>query len=309
MRRRNLLTSPPSYLGYDIPTWDAEGAFEDILIDCYVYAFVRRIKGLRKQFRTRTNIDGCITLNVDNFLTERQQRRDPIGYAVFGNVEAAASALACASVLAVSGLSHGRLRGESLLHLDPGQSCGSPCDPARLRGEVAEAVGWADALEALTSVTEAGGLWVEGFIRHLQTGGVGCVRVSDLVSAVAGRARDEWAAMHAVRSSEVAREADDELGAITRLVWPENGAENADVLEMLRRVVPARIAQEKQQRVRDRLAVVFREWLLMIEEGGVAHPDQNVLAGRLGMPDATLSDYLRRLRCLLTDILPDNPEG
>jgi hypothetical protein len=246
---------------------------------------------------------------VDNFLTEQQQRRDPIGYAVFGNVEAAASALARAGELTTSGLSRGRLCAESLLHLDPARPCGSPCDPARLRAEVDEAVGWSGALEALTSTTEAGGLWVEDFVRRLQAAGVVCVRVSDLVAAIARRVRDEWAAMHAVRRSEVARDDADDLGAVTRLVWPEDGAEYSDALEMLRRVVPPRIAQEKQQRVRERLAVVFQEWLLMVEERVGVQPNQDELARRLGMPDATLSDYLRRLRQLLTEFLPENPEG
>src|SRR4051794_4426157 len=93
LRRRNLLAATPTYLGYNHPSWEVEGAFEDLVHDCYLFAFAQRIVGLRNQLARRDSIDGLIVRNVDQFLLERQRRHDPVGYAVFGNVAGAARLL------------------------------------------------------------------------------------------------------------------------------------------------------------------------------------------------------------------------
>src|SRR5262249_47083754 len=141
MRRRNLLGAPPSYLGYDVPSWTAEGAFEDVFVDCYIFAIASRIEGLRNQLRVHANIDGFVVRNVDNFLLERQSRRDPIGYAVFGNLAAALPDLVASAEATLDGLESGQLRSASVIHLDPERSA-PPSDPARLQAAVVDAPGW-----------------------------------------------------------------------------------------------------------------------------------------------------------------------
>jgi hypothetical protein len=114
MRRRNLLGAPPSYLGYDVPGWNAEGAFEDVVVDCYIFAIATRMEGLRNQLRVHANIDGLVVRNVDNFLLERQSRRDPIGYAVFGNLAAAVADFVASGQATLDGLEDGQLRSASM---------------------------------------------------------------------------------------------------------------------------------------------------------------------------------------------------
>ena len=131
MKRRNLFTSPPAYLGYDIPRWNAEGAFEDIIVDCYIFAVASRFEGLRNQLRVRWNIDGLIVRNVDNFLLERLRRRDPVGYAVFGNLEAAVADLVSSGQATVHELEKDRLRSMSIVRLDQeGAAVPTECDIA-----------------------------------------------------------------------------------------------------------------------------------------------------------------------------------
>lgn len=308
MLQRNLLSSPPAYLGYDIPTWHADGAFDDIVVDCYLFAVARRIEGLRNRLRTQDNIDGFVARNVNNFLTERQRRRDPIGYAVFGNVEGAASDVFAEGRVSITGVEDGRLCGESVFHLDPTRPRENPCAPERLGEAVAEARDWSDALADLTSTTEGGRAWVATFLRQLGAAGVVCVRVADLVSAIASRARADWAVRHAA-PGELSYEGEGGRSGVTRLVWPSEATELAEVLERLRRVVPGRIALEGQRRVRERLAMVFQQWLVMIEESGADKLDQAELAERLDMPETTLSDYLVRLRRILADFFPETRRG
>jgi hypothetical protein len=305
MRRRNLLDAPPRYLGYAFPNWNDDDAFEELVFDCYLFAVARRIRGLQRQLRARTNIDGCICRNVDNFLTERQRRRDPVGYAVFGNVEAAAGELCAANQLTVEGHANGRIQNASILHLDARQANGDPCEPGRLQSAVAEASDWRDSLESLTSTTAEGCAWVVALLQRLRAAGTLHVRVVDLVHAIATRARDDWQALHATPAGELAFEGDDELLTITRIVRPVDRTEWTDTLRNLRLAVLERIARERQQRVRERLTAVFDEMIRMLEETDFAQLEQTALADRLDMPDATLSDYLRRLRRILAEILPE----
>lgn len=308
MRRRGLLSLPPGFLGYGAPTWEADGAWEDIVVDCYLFALVRRIEGLRNQLRVRPNIDGLITRNVDNFLFERQSRRDPIGYAVFENLESAVADLATSGKASVAGIEEGRLHCAAIVRLGAASAASTPCEAERLRQAVADAAGWGDALAHLVTTSDGGREWMIGFLNRIEAVGMGCFRVSDLVSAIAVPARDDWAAKNALPASELGYEGQDEAQRLVRLVWPDDGTDTTDVFEMLKRVVPERIANEQQARVRKGLTAVFEEWIKTIEDEGVGRPNQAELARRLTMSAKTLSDYLQRLRAILREILAEKPD-
>jgi hypothetical protein len=211
--------------------------------------------------------------------------------------------LAASGRLAIDGLEDGRLRGESVIRLDTARAGDPPTEPAQIQAAVATDPKWSAALTGLTMTSDAGREWVTDLLRHLQEDGLSCLWVSDLVSAIASRAREDWAARHAARAGDLAHEGDDETCALVPLIRPDESVEIRDQIAILRRVVPERIAQERQLRVRNGLTVVFREWIRMIEEGGISRPSQTELAERVGMSDATLSDYLRRLRQMLETIL------
>lgn len=308
MRRRGLLTAPPAYLGYDIASWDAAGAFDDIVADCYLFAVVKRIQGLRNQLVVRPDIDGLIRRNVDNFLFDRQLNKDPIGYAVFENLESAVADLATAGKASAAGIEEGRLRSAAIVRLGAADAASTPCDAERLRKAVGDAAEWSDALAGLVTTSDGGREWMIGFLKRIEAEGIRCFRVSDLVAAVASRARNDWAARHAVPAGELGYEGDDESHRLVRLVWPDEAGETTEVLEMLKRIVPARIEREQQARVRKGLTAVFEEWIITIVEEGVSRPNQAELARRLTMSAKTLSDYLQRLRGMMREILGEKPD-
>ncbi len=311
MRQRNLLTAPPNFLGYSgITAWDAPGAFEDVVVDCYIFAFLDRLQGLRNQLRIRPNIDGLISRNAKHFLLERQKRYDPVGYAVFGNVEGAASDMVAAGELAAEGTGEGRLQNSSVLRLDQLAAAGELATTDRLRGLLAEAPDWAEVLQYLTSTTEEGQVWVAEFLRQLRAAGVVAVRVGDVVAAIAEQVREDWAARHAVPASQLGQEGEEDFGVVVRLVWPDTRAADQDQWEMLKRVVPEQIGRlERQQRVRDRLAKVFQELVRLVEAGGPSPPSQADLVRELGVPRETVSTDFSLLREVISGILPENPDG
>lgn len=246
MRRRGLLSGPPSYLGYDLANWNVADAFDDIVVDCYVFAIAARIEGLRNQLRVRVSVDGMIVRNVDNFLLERQRRRDPIGYAVFGNLEAALADLSTSGRAIVDDLEAGRLRSASTVRFKGASTGAAPCDPARLQEAVADAPRWGETLATLVSTSNDGREWTSDFVRRLDDRGIGCFRVSDLVAAIATRAREDWAARHATPAAELAYEGDDDAYQLVRIARADESVEMRDMLAMLRRTVPDHIAREGQ---------------------------------------------------------------
>lgn len=308
MRRRGLLSQPPALLGYDPPTWQAPGAFDDIVSDCYRFGVAERIEGLRNQLVVRPNIEGLITRNVNNFLFHRQSKRDPIGYAVFSNLEAAVADLAASGQAAVDTLDENRLPAASIVRIGSGAAGMKPGERTELDAAVLEVPNWNEALADLVSTSDEGREWMIEFLRRIEANGMPCFRVSDLVAAIASRARDDWAARHAEPAAELGYEGQDESYRLVRLVWPDEDLDTKDVLEMLKRTVPARIAKEQQARVRKGLTAVFEEWIRAIEDEGVSRPNQAELARRLTMSAKTLSDYLQRLRGMAREILAEKPD-
>ncbi len=310
MRRRNLHSAPPSYLGYDPRSWDAPGAFEDIVADCYVFAVLDRLHGLRNQLRVLANLDGLIVRNVDNFLLERQRRHDPIGYAVFGNVEGAARRAEAAGELLVEGRNRGKLHNSSLLRLDQAKPSAEPVEARTLQEALEQAPGWDQAVPSLVATTEEGQDWVYHFIKRLRGAGVAVVRCGDLVAVLAKRTRASWAAHHAVPRQEIAFEGDDDLGNLVRMVCPGQTLDDRDRWQSLKEKMARRIGLDRQQRVRERVTQVFAGLVQLIEEGDWGPPKQAELIGRLGIPRATLSDDFRILKGILEQVLQDeNPES
>jgi hypothetical protein len=85
---------------------------------------------------------------------------------------------------------------------------------------------------------------------------------------IAARAREDWAGRHAVPAGELGLKGENDFAAVVRLVWPDSRAADHDQWEMLKRTVPERLARlERQQRVRERLAEVFRELVWLVEAG------------------------------------------
>ena len=95
MRRRGLWREPPRFLGKvyaEHDAWSDPGAFEDLLLDCFLEViFSRRyLRWLKARAdEPGGDIEGMIPKNVGHFLTEHQQRQDPYGRAVFQNLRGA----------------------------------------------------------------------------------------------------------------------------------------------------------------------------------------------------------------------------
>lgn len=99
LHHRGLFYSSPSLLGYAGSSWADEEVMSDLVFDCLQRSLVTRLRGLRGLLQKSGAIDGVVVLNIKNFVWEKQKKHDPVGYAVFQNLKAAAAHLVDADEL------------------------------------------------------------------------------------------------------------------------------------------------------------------------------------------------------------------
>jgi hypothetical protein len=99
MKKNGLWEQPPMYLGYSGSHWNKKKGdtedrdFEDLVIECFAEAIFSRKQSLLNQAATGKNIDGLVFQNIRWFLNEKRAEFDPIGKAIYENVNAATQKL------------------------------------------------------------------------------------------------------------------------------------------------------------------------------------------------------------------------
>ena len=309
LRRMGLWEQPPEFLGYAAyPRWpeafaDGDAAAEPTL-DCYLEAVVRRYGSLMDHLLTRkANVDGLVHLNIRRFILKRQKDHDPVGYAVFKNVEAVLEELIDEGMLRSvppDPRGRGTLRNDTVLTF--GGDAGAVPAPREKVEAAAGEPGWEQALPRLSKVGRGAQRLLRPCLCGLPAGGVESFRVGDLVGPLKARAR----AVHAQRNRPpdqdvvpVAR-GDDAVRELIRIVRPQAGYdEHREGLERLLDCVQEGIArQDFQERTREGLRRLVRE-LRQHADSDEAIPSWAELARQLGARRTTVWDHLGRLRELV----------
>lgn len=255
MKRRGLWRSPPSYLGVSgWERWDCEepraGALGELVADCYVFIFVDRMQGLKRQLANKPDVDGLVILNVRHFLHERQKAHDPLGFRVFELLQTAvADAIAAGSLHPLGGSDS--LRHDTFLGFAP--TAAPPLSPLDLGPIVGR---WND--ELLLGVVTARSRQVAGVVRRLghhilelPRHGVEAFRFRDLLDPLRRDTRLRWAALSEPRSGDAA------LGLAA--APPESLVQNRKSLEALTHCISASIASvEGDLRTRAQLSALWQ---------------------------------------------------
>ncbi len=235
MIRRSVWSAPPSYLGiYGCSSWSLKEALEELLSDCYLYIFVRRLAGLQALLEVQENIEGLVFRNIRHFLFEKQKRHDPLGYRVFRVLQTATRQSIAAGTLHVLAGDPKVANGTIL-----GFSSGS--DPAAARSaELGEPVsGWSDGL--LPELVTARGARLAAVVERLAARlarlagqGIEAFRFKDLIDPLKREVRARWGALW--QSSQGDRGFEDggqDLASLVRLVRPDSGFEERDFFRQL----------------------------------------------------------------------------
>lgn len=309
LKRMALWEHPPAYLGYgDYPSWQAvfaEGDAEaEPTLDCYLEAVVRRYGSLMGQLARKDNVDGLVHLNIKRFILKRQKAGDPIGYAVFKNLEATLQDLAASGVLhpvPPDPARPVRIRNQTVLTFTPGASA-SPAPVSSIEALLGGSLEWEQALPRLSKLGKGAQRLLRTCLRGLSGSGIGTFRVGDLVGPLKTRAREAYAQRNGLTGQEVVADdaGDSTVRGLIRTVRADPGyQEDSEGLQRLLDCVEQGIVrQDFQERTREGLRRLVQE-LRQHVESDEEIPSWAELARQLGARKATLWDHVQRLRELV----------
>ena len=322
MKRRGLWESPPSYLGAcGWERWDSEvpdprfpgfggaqvSALEELVADCYAYAFVDRQQCLKRHLLEKPDIDGLVRLNVRNFLYERQREHDPLGFRLFELLQAAVEgAISAGALFLLAG--DRRVRNDTLLGFDPAGE--APAVPPDLEPVVRR---WND--ELMPDLVTACGRQQPAVVQRLRErllelpgAGVEAFRFKDLLDPLKRDVRERWAVLLVKEEKGSVAPSTD---AAQALASPPSGGgiESRLGFEHLTRSVSAAIDRMEPSRTRTQLAALWQYLRRQHgEEGaetGTDLPDPGAgasyrqLSQRLKIPRDRLPRLFARLRELV----------
>lgn len=338
VKRRGLWESSPSYLGvYGWRRWHSPppgldlarasravmsgDALDELVADCYVYIFIRRLRSLRTHLRRKPNIDGLVFRAMRNFLHDTQKRRDPLGFRVFTILK---SALRQA------------VRREELRVIDGGPKISTgaifgfraTAEPSRAAAADLEEIvrRWNDELlpELVTATGKARQAVVErlqGRVAELPAAGIEAFGFKDLIDPLKADVRARWAALfHSVEGETAFEDLDTEWVQVVRLIQPDTGVEERDSFDKLVACVAARLARHRaQRRTRGHLSSLWSflhtfaaeaEVLAVDASGpgagaalGERLPSRRQLSKALGIPRDRFTDLYATLRLLIEPCL------
>jgi hypothetical protein len=284
LKKRGLWDSPPAYLGiYGWESWEPAGArrgtteesaLEELLVECYSFIFIARLRSLEAHLKIKPNIDGLVFLNIRHFLHERQKAHDPLGSQVFEVLQSAVrTAVEEGDLEVIEG--DPRIRNDTVLGFGP--AAGPASSP---REEISTLVArWND--ELLPDLVTLRGRKQEEVVRRLRERladlrllGAGAVRFKDLVDPMKADVRARWAAILDVSLGEVSREIRDEGGGETvRLAPPDNQYEEQQIFYKLIACVLSSVERlEVNDRTRTYLATLWQFVRIQASEGVEASP-------------------------------------
>ena len=264
LKKRSLWSSPPSYLGvYGGAQWTEGDLLEELLLDCYLFIFIRRLPGLTRQLAVRSNIDGLIFLNIRHFLYEAQRRHDPLGFRIFEVLQAAVLSLLEAGVLRVLA-GDAKVRNDTVLGFtawgDPQAASGLDLRP--------QAEAWNSQLlpELITARSKDDvRRRLESLIATLPGEGVEVFGFGDLIEPMKDDARARWQAIRLRSEVEGAGgEGGGEPAQAAGWARPDRGFEERESFEKLIDCVDRGLEQlEARARTQEylrRLWLFLRSW-------------------------------------------------
>ncbi len=305
LARRGLRSAPPRYLGYGHAKWRMDDDFEDLVLDCYQYAFIQRFRRLREHAATKPNVEGLIHRNIEHFFTERQQRYDPAGYAAYVNARNAVNDAMHAGLLHAAAVGKRGVTNSTVLSFAGTSGSAMPTTAESIREALHGVEGWKKLLPRLAQCgrgpkgDDPVGAWRLAWLDALRVAGIKRFYFKDLVDSVKAEVRPLWYSQHAHPGGPVAWEDGDAskpgAGAWVPLLGPDDGFDERDAWEHLVDEIAREIARVKQKRVRDRVQNIFRELVDAVRRGENA-PSQAELARRLGVPTSSIHDGCKLLR-------------
>ena len=301
LKRRGLNHESPKLLGYVGNNWKGSDPMEDLVHDCYVFAIIRRLPGLQNQLKRRDNVDGCVRLNIRNFVTERQKqsgRRGRAGYALFQNLKAVLLTIRAEGFVEIDPLGDGcKIESASIVRR-PGFD-GQAASDDDLRETISATGVLFDNLEQIVRIGEQSQRILSEVLREALSNSLSAFGVRSLVGVLKQLVEDARISL-ADGTDNSWESVDEEFCELVRTVGPDTSYEEAEGAKRATQRLSKDIdSLQRSPAVCDRLKRILDCIVRTIDEGDETERLTYARIGsELGIARSTLHDDMKLLRCL-----------
>jgi hypothetical protein len=312
LKERGLWYESPQLLGYpEESSWKENSqTFDQLCLDCYIFAIVDRFKALSEAAKRHPNIEGIIFNNIKHFLTERQQKRDPIGYAVAENVRSAIELAIENNILIAEGLKQNKVCNRTLLSFT---SEASPkiANQLALKAILSSPLWLEIRFQFIQQCKKAQEKLYQELIALLpQKYSIDHFRFKELAEVMKDDVRQSWHNAHSESDAMVPDETEDDNEELfpELIQWIEPDTTDEDFESWRQRTSEIGQAINEmgaQDRLREGIKKVFDELVVSIENEDEV-PSQVELSRRLNIPKPTVHKYLKHIATLIIELKQNN---
>ena len=320
LRGRGLFQGHPDMLGYPELRWSKKDDLRSIAIDAIEWAVAGRKRSLFARVRKGENIDGHVISNIKHFVTERQKKSDPMGWALYENVRGAFKELLVEEEV-VQDEPGRKIDADTVVRpktsiVDPGRKIdGDPVVRPKtssvdseatdeLRRFLVERPLWNDLMAHACRVSKEGRDTVRQALRELFEENFAAVRVRDFVRAIRDDVRAAWRMKFFGNEDGLGWESNADEEAIPVPVVQPNEVPGDDWRRWVATIETAIKGEPIQDRRKEGVLAVFREYGHALENGD-ALPTQSEIGRRLNLKRSTLAEHVSLLRRIIKRIDPD----
>jgi hypothetical protein len=307
LRRKGLWEQPPEFLGYpEFQTWNeafAPGlAKASPTLDCYEEAIALRYVSLMNQlnFGGKHDIDGLVHLNVQWFVLKRQRKFDPVGYAVFKNLEKVLNELIDAQVLRrvpPKLKKKDQLRNHVVLIFNSQQDT-SPAPWEQIKTVLKTREEWERAMPRLSSLGIRAQRLLHKCVSILPECGITAFLLGDFV----GLLKDLVGDAHPTGNGPpVEPSIDPQFGKFIRTIGPDSSYEAIENRDVLVACIRDGIGKATfQERKRSGILLLW-EALVQLADTEESIPTLDEMARLLGTPKATVWEHWKCIQDVVRD--------
>ncbi len=310
LRRRGIFGRPPSYLGYSGKDWLDPLASEEASHDCYCFAVLHKLQLLKTLAAAGKNIDGFVHLNIRHFVTEKQEKHDPIGYKLFKNLQATLKATVEKGLLNPDGNPDPYTADTVFTRPGPGVD---PVEGEILREALLGDVELAEDMRRrpkpiLITLGQGAQLLLGGCVNRLVQSGIKSFRLRDLKDCLLQIISDEGLTRQTVIASQVGSANDDQgdfLDAFRTIRAKPRYEEIEGFKNLVAEVHDCIDELARRAEIKQRLHLVFETIVGQIV--AAEEPDSQAELGRnLEISPSTIGEYFQALRKILEDLVTES---
>ena len=283
----------PKYLGYDGESWERSEAIDDLVQDVYMTCIEKRLVKLGEHLKASGTCEGSVIRKLKWFLSDRQEKGNPIARRVFRNVRSASESLvenATATTTCTE-----KLTGKSII-LANGQKSAVAADEL-------ETFFFAELEDPdFTGVIHRESLasWqkIEAVLADKFAHGLSGYKITDLAKSFSDACKRPGVVSESESPLENGENSIFILFENTRTATPEARYQERDDLDAMITAFKSHAEQTiAKSRIRSRVLEMLDKLAAMIVEGeDVRQLSVRKLADALGMSKSTLAEDIARLQ-------------